>query len=65
MWQGAVITWDGRLVPCCFDKDGAHVMGKVTESPVKKIWKNEPYRKFRTQLLEDRKQIEICKNCTE
>ena len=24
MWSGAVITWDGRVVPCCFDKDAAH-----------------------------------------
>ena len=27
MWQGAVITWDGRVVPCCFDKDAQHAMG--------------------------------------
>lgn len=65
MWQGAVITWDGRVVPCCFDKDGTHVMGKVKDEPIKKIWQNEKYNAFRTQLLEDRKQIEICKNCSE
>lgn len=65
MWQGAVITWDGRLVPCCFDKDGTHVMGKVSQEPIKSIWKNNKYNVFRTQLLEDRKQIEICKNCSE
>jgi radical SAM protein with 4Fe4S-binding SPASM domain len=65
MWQGAVVTWDGRVVPCCFDKDGAHVMGKIAEHPIEKIWKNDKYRTFRTQLLEDRKQIDICKNCTE
>jgi hypothetical protein len=31
MWQGAVFTWDGRMLPCCFDKDGQHVMGKIGE----------------------------------
>ncbi|WP_130274335.1 radical SAM/SPASM domain-containing protein [Cecembia calidifontis] len=65
MWQGAVITWDGRVVPCCFDKDGYYVMGKVGEQTLGKIWKNDKYRAFRNQILEDRKQIEICKNCTE
>lgn len=65
MWQGAVITWDGKVVPCCFDKDGTHVMGKIGEQTLKKIWKNDKYQAFRHQLLEDRKQIEICKNCTE
>ncbi|MCH6199809.1 SPASM domain-containing protein [Aquiflexum sp. LQ15W] len=65
MWQGAVLTWDGRMLPCCFDKDGQHVMGKIGESSFKEIWKNETYSKFRKQLLEDRSQIDICKNCTE
>lgn len=65
MWQGAVFTWDGRMLPCCFDKDGQHVMGKIGESSFKEIWKNETYSKFRKQLLEDRSQIDICKNCTE
>jgi radical SAM protein with 4Fe4S-binding SPASM domain len=65
MWQGAVITWDGRVVPCCFDKDGSHVMGNVAEKTLKNIWKEPKYQAFRKNLLEDRKQIEICKNCTE
>ncbi|WP_089240637.1 radical SAM/SPASM domain-containing protein [Belliella buryatensis] len=65
MWQGAVVTWDGRVVPCCFDKDGAHVMGQLSFKPMKEIWKNTAYQTFRKQLLEDRKQIDICKNCTE
>jgi hypothetical protein len=26
---GSVITWDGKLVPCCFDKDADFVMGDV------------------------------------
>ncbi len=65
MWQGAVVTWDGRVVPCCFDKDGAHVMGQLSYKPMKEIWKNAVYQDFRSQLLRDRKEIEICKNCTE
>ncbi|MFD2203702.1 radical SAM/SPASM domain-containing protein [Shivajiella indica] len=65
MWQGAVITWDGKVVPCCFDKDGSHVMGNVAEKPFELIWKTPKYQTFRKTLLEDRKQIEICKNCTE
>jgi radical SAM protein with 4Fe4S-binding SPASM domain len=65
MWQGAVFTWDGRMLPCCFDKDGQHVMGKIHESGLKAIWNNAPYSLFRKQLLNDRSQIDICKNCTE
>lgn len=65
MWQGAVFTWDGKMLPCCFDKDGRHVMGKIQENHVEDIWRNYAYNTFRKQLLNDRSQIEICKNCTE
>lgn len=65
MWQGAVITWDGRMLPCCFDKDGKYTMGKITEDTIPTIWANSKYRDFRKQLLENRKQIDICRNCTE
>lgn len=65
MWQGAVVTWDGKVVPCCFDKDASHVMGELKESSLEAIWMSLPYFQFRKQLLADRTQIEICRNCTE
>ncbi len=65
MWQGAVITWDGKVVPCCFDKDAKHVMGELSHHPFEQIWNSISYFSFRNQLLKDRTQIEICKNCTE
>nr|WP_288370552.1 radical SAM/SPASM domain-containing protein [uncultured Algoriphagus sp.] len=65
MWQGAVVTWDGKVVPCCFDKDAEHVMGSFQEKKLDEIWHSAPYQSFRSQLLQDRTQIEICKNCTE
>jgi len=65
MWQGAVSTWDGKIVPCCFDKDAKYVMGELTNQPLPKIWKSKTYEKFRSQLLNNRQQIDICRNCTE
>lgn len=65
MWQGAVVTWDGKVVPCCFDKDASHVMGDMKLQPLTAIWASKAYQLFRLQLLTDRTQIEICKNCTE
>lgn len=65
MWQGSVITWDGRVVPCCFDKDASHVFGNLREESLVSIWGNSHYHVFRRQLLADRSQIEICSNCTE
>lgn len=65
MWHSAVMTWDGKIVPCCFDKDAQHAMGTVGQQPFRDIWKSDAYEAFRQQLFTDRSQIEMCKNCTE
>ena len=65
MWSSAVITWDGKIVPCCFDKDATHQMGEVAEQKFEEIWKGEEYQRFRNHILQSRSEIDICKNCTE
>lgn len=65
MWHSAVITWDGNVVPCCFDKDAKYVMGSLVNSSLAEVWNNQPYRQFRKQLLKGRSEIDICTNCTE
>ena len=65
MWQGAVITWDGRVVPCCFDKDAHHVMGSLKEECMDDIWHNERYTSFRNTLFTGRADIPMCTNCSE
>jgi len=39
LWHAPVITWDGLVVPCCFDKDAKHRMGDLKNKPFKEIWK--------------------------
>jgi radical SAM protein with 4Fe4S-binding SPASM domain len=65
MWRGCVITWDGLVVPCCFDKDATHRLGDLKKQSFKEIWRGEAYNKFRKQLFSARNEIDICKNCTE
>jgi radical SAM protein with 4Fe4S-binding SPASM domain len=65
MWHSCVITWDGKVVPCCFDKDAHFVLGDLSKHSFDKIWFGEQYRNFRQTLLGSRSEIEICKNCTE
>lgn len=65
MWRASVITWDGWVVPCCFDKDATHKMGNVTEQPFKVVWNSKESRSFRASVLKSRSQIEMCTNCTE
>lgn len=65
MWHSAVITWDGSVVPCCFDKDAKHSMGNLQEASFKDIWFGKAYHTFRDKLFVGRKEIDICKNCSE
>lgn len=65
MWSSCVITWDGLVVPCCFDKDAEHRMGDLKRAKFSEIWKGAEYNGFRNNLLHGRDQIDICRNCSE
>ena len=65
MWHACVITWDGKVVPCCFDKDGTYQLGGLNNHSFKAIWKGEEYNRFRRLILKSRKNIDICQNCSE
>lgn len=65
-WLSTLINWDGTFVPCCFDKNGDYPMGDIqTISDTREMWLGNEFNKFRTQLLQDRKSIEICRNCNQ
>ena len=65
MWHSCVVTWDGKVVPCCFDKDAHFVLGELRDQSFTEIWKGERYDEFRSSLLSSRSEIEMCRNCTE
>lgn len=65
LWHSCAITWDGKIVPCCFDKDAKHILGDLQKDNFKTIWWNKNYSNFRKQLTRGRQEIDICKNCSE
>jgi radical SAM protein with 4Fe4S-binding SPASM domain len=65
IWSSIVVTWDGKVVPCCYDKDADHGTGNLLDEPLSKIWKNQNYTSFRRQVLKNRSENEICRNCGE
>ncbi len=65
LWHSCVITWDGIVVPCCFDKDAIHRLGNLKENSFSEIWQSEAYSAFRKKIFQGRDQIDICTNCTE
>ncbi|MBO3699859.1 SPASM domain-containing protein [Roseivirga sp. E12] len=65
MWHSCVITWDGKVVPCCFDKDAHYQLGTMEGQSFKSVWRGKAYQNFRASLIKSRSEIEMCKNCSE
>ena len=65
LWHSCVITWDGGVVPCCFDKDAKYQFGQLKTETFQQVWQKKNYTQFRAQLLKGRDQIDICTNCSE
>ncbi|RLD48488.1 MAG: radical SAM protein, partial [Bacteroidetes bacterium] len=38
MWTSSVVTWNGNIVPCCFDKDAKHKLGNINSGKFADIW---------------------------
>jgi MoaA/NifB/PqqE/SkfB family radical SAM enzyme len=51
MWHSCVMTWDGDIVPCCFDKDAKYTMGNIHQQSFKDIWNGDKYQEFRAGYL--------------
>lgn len=65
LWRTSVITWDGKVVPCCFDKDAIYELGKLDSLSFKQIWTSKEYNEFRKGVLYNRTGLSMCTNCTE
>ncbi len=65
LWRTSVITWDGRVVPCCFDKDAAFELGMLNGHGFSSVWNSDKYTAFRQNILANRQGMDMCSNCTE
>lgn len=63
MWTTAVITADGDVVPCCYDKNADHAMGNLNSEAFRDIWYGDKYISFRSAVIRNRGEKDICRNC--
>ena len=63
-WSGAVLNVNANVLPCCYDKHSDYSFGNLAEASFITIWRNEKASKFRKGILQNRKQYEMCRNCT-
>jgi radical SAM protein with 4Fe4S-binding SPASM domain len=65
LWYSMVINCDGRVSPCCFDKDGRYSFGNLFEDSFTSIWYGHKFWKFRQNLLKSRYYYDMCRDCSE
>lgn len=64
LWSGAVVNVKGDVLPCCFDKNSEFSFGNINSSSFYDCWHNKKASDFRARILQNRKQFEMCRNCT-
>ncbi|MDR2963068.1 MAG: radical SAM protein [Bacteroidales bacterium] len=65
LWSGCVISWQGNVLPCCFDKNHEFSYGNVLQTSLREILRNQKTFGFKKQVHSNRKEIEMCCNCSE
>lgn len=64
MWSSIVISWQGNVIPCCFDKNHDFAYGNCNDISIKEIQNSIITKNFKTKVHSQRKNIKMCRNCT-
>lgn len=60
-----MVLWDGRVSLCCFDSEGAEVLGDVNHQTLREVFAGEKAYNIRKAHVEGRRgEIPLCANCT-
>ncbi|MBP2233372.1 radical SAM protein with 4Fe4S-binding SPASM domain [Azospirillum agricola] len=62
-WDKMTVTWDGDVVPCCYDYDKRYVLGNALRQSLSEIWNGEPMRRLRQEFLDNQVDNPLCRNC--
>ena len=62
LWSGCVITTNGDVLPCCYDKDHRHALGNITTHSLREIFHSNKANTLRKHILNGHLP-EMCKNC--
>ena len=62
-WETISITWDGSVVPCCYDYDRRMVLGNVNHQTLTEIWNGEPMRSLREEFRSNAVNNPLCRQC--
>jgi radical SAM protein with 4Fe4S-binding SPASM domain len=62
-WETVSVTWDGSVVPCCYDYDRKMVLGNVMQQTLTEIWNGPSMRALRTEFRSNAVENPLCRQC--
>ena len=66
LWSGCVITTNGDVLPCCYDKDHRHAYGNIMQQSLRELYHSNKANALRRHVLRHPdKPLEMCKNCNQ
>ena len=66
LWSGCVVTTNGDVLPCCYDKDHRHTYGNITQQSLTELYHSTKANALRRRvLLYQGEPLEMCKNCNQ
>lgn len=63
VWSQCVVTHNGDVLPCCYDKNGDFLLGNLSQQSLSKIWKSELFNRFRKKIWSKKGNPATCNNC--
>ena len=64
LWSGCVITTNGDVLPCCYDKEYRHAYGNIMQQSLAELYPSTKANALRRRvLLYQGEPLEMCKNC--
>jgi len=61
VWSGVVITTNGEVLPCCYDKAHTYAYGNIMTAPLAELFTNDRAKAFRKAAMQETPQI--CQEC--
>jgi radical SAM protein with 4Fe4S-binding SPASM domain len=66
LWSGCVITTNGDVLPCCYDKNHRYTYGNITQESLAELYHSTKTNALRRRvLLYQGEPLEMCKNCNQ
>jgi len=62
-WEVMTITWNGDVVPCCYDYDAKMVLGNMGKQPLADIWNGEKLQSIRREFIANKVTNPLCRKC--